>query len=42
MLMVSNLSRNINTEGLKEIYSTFGVLSNVEIPLDEKNNNLPL
>lgn len=42
MVLVSNLSRNVKDEALKEIFGFFGVLSSVSILYDEKNNNLPL
>jgi RNA-binding protein with serine-rich domain 1 len=40
MLLVSNLSKNATIEILTEIFRIFGKISLVEIPLDEKNNNL--
>lgn len=42
MLLVKNLSKNVTMENVEEVFSFFGRLLQVDMPVDEKNNNLPL
>lgn len=42
MLLIKNLSRNLNKDLVEEIFAFFGKIISIDLPVDEKNNNLPL